>query len=312
MKNPLNLSLLSRVLSQPWAIRRETLVTLTQALLSGDSQNPPAALRDVARHRPSADTSWNVLQWSDDGQLVRAPVKMTSGYTAFNFEGLYADLRGALPALPENLHVMLLWGTLGRGWTQEDRWWMDPIDVDEVVNAVAKTPEGSTVILWFRSPGGIVTGVGEAASALRALAKTRRLIAFTDDLCASAAYWLAAQCEEIVATPSAEVGSIGVYLAFYDFCGMLEQAGIKLELFRAGALKGIGIPGNPLDAAARDHLAKGVEEWAVKFKSAVTDMRKLDDSTMQGQCLLGSNAFDANLVDNFATSAAAFFASFAA
>lgn len=64
-----------------------------------------------------------------------------------------------------------------------------------------------TVIL-IDSPGGVVSGLGEAAEVLRAAAKP--LTAFVTGQAASAAYWLAAQASEIVMDRAAMVGSIGV------------------------------------------------------------------------------------------------------
>ena len=88
---------------------------------------------------------------------------------------------------------------------------------------------------------------------------------------------------------------------------MLEMNGVKLELFKAGELKGIGVMGNPLDEKAREYLQAGVLEAYAQFTKAVTAMRALEDATMQGQTLSGKDALAANLVDRFQPSAAAFF-----
>jgi signal peptide peptidase SppA len=301
----LNLTLLSRVLTQPWAIREQTLVALTRALLSGEGnvQRPTLNVQ-----RPNADTTWAEFTFDEEKGWGRHKLPTTKGYTILNWEGMMASLRGTLPPVADGVHVFLVWGALGRGWTEIDRWWMDPVDTDDLCTAMAAVPEGEKTVLWFRSPGGIVTGIPEAGAEIRRLGETRKIVAFTDDLCASAAYWLAAQCSRIVATPTAAVGSIGVYLAFYDFCGYLEKMGVKLELFRSGDLKGIGVMGNPLDEAAREYLMDGVKDARKMFVKAVTDMRALEEATMQGQTLEGAAAKKANLVDGFKPSASAFLA----
>ena len=232
---------------------------------------------------------------------------MQRGYTPLNWESAYAAESG-LPEMPQGVHSILVWGMLGRGWTMTDKYWLDAIDVDDLTSAVSAVPEGETCVLWFRSPGGIVTGISECAASLRKLGKTRRILSFTDDLCASAAMWLATQAERIDSTPSAELGSIGVYLAYYDWCDYLEKAGIKLELFKAGELKGTGLTGNPLDAKARKHLQDGVDEWYRLFTADVLRNRDIATEHMQGQTLVGPAAKSANLVDSFFTSAAEYFA----
>jgi ClpP class serine protease len=63
-------------------------------------------------------------------------------------------------------------------------------------------------VLLVDSPGGVVSGLGEAAEGLRA--STKPVLAFVTGNCASAAYWLASQANEIVMDRSSAVGSIGV------------------------------------------------------------------------------------------------------
>lgn len=64
------------------------------------------------------------------------------------------------------------------------------------------------IVMLVDSPGGVVSGLGEAAEALRA--STKPITAFVTGYAASAAYWLASQAGEIVMDRSAAVGSIGV------------------------------------------------------------------------------------------------------
>jgi len=279
-----NLTLLSRVLSQPWAIRQEALSLFAQLVLAAA---PNGKAIDDRERQPGA--------------------RAQAGYLPLSGEACWAAEDDCLPDLPDGITCLLVWGVLGRAWTAGEKYWFDAIEVDDITRAIAATPEGQTIVLWFRSPGGITTGIPETAAALRKMGTSRRLLAFSDDLCASAAYWLASQCERIDATPTAAVGSIGVYLAFYDYCAYLEQAGISLELFKAGKLKGLGLPGNPLDDGARAHLQAGVDEAYRQFTADVLRNRDLAVETMQGQTQDGKNASAANLVDGFFPSAADYF-----
>lgn len=293
----MKIQLLNRILATPWAARRESLSLLTQLVIADERKSSHAGTV-TARAGKFESTSW-------DGETKALDIQR--GYTPLNWEAAYAA-NGALPQMPPGVHTVLVWGILGRGWTMTDKYWLDAIDVDDLTAAVAAVPEGETCVLWFRSPGGIVTGIGECAAALRKLGTKRRIVAFTDDLCASAAYWLAAQCERIDATPSADIGSIGVYLAFYDWCEYLAKAGIKLELFKAGELKGTGLTGNPLDPKSRQHLQEGVDDWYRQFTADVTRNRDIASEHMQGQCLVGKAALAAHLCDAFFASAADYFA----
>lgn len=282
-----NLTLLRRVVAQPWAVHRDTLRLFTRLLLTGESI--PGKERATERKRTA--------QHAGD-------------YEPLNWESGEALEDGLLPCLPEmsqGISVILPWGVLGRAWSAMERYFLDPVDVDQMIEEIAETPEGSTVVLWFRSPGGVISGIPEAAGQLRQLGKTRRLIAFTDDLCCSAAYWLAAQCSEIHATPTADLGSIGVYIALYDYTEYLSKLGVSLDLFKAGSMKAMGLEGNPLSDEEAALLQSQVDESYRAFTADVTRNRMIAEETMQGQSFRGKTAMQANLVDTFWPSASAFF-----
>jgi len=64
------------------------------------------------------------------------------------------------------------------------------------------------IVMLFDTPGGVVSGLGEAADAIRSSEKP--VIAFVTGYALSAGYWLATQASEIVVDRSGAVGSIGV------------------------------------------------------------------------------------------------------
>ena len=86
---------------------------------------------------------------------------------------------------------------------------------------------------------------------------------------ASAAYWLASQANEIITTGTAKVGSIGTYLAWLNESVKMQTQGVKLELFKAGTHKGLGLPGNELTQADRNYLQQSVEDTNAQFVGAV-------------------------------------------
>lgn len=157
-----------------------------------------------------------------------------------------------------------------------------------------------TIIMDFGSPGGEVTGIAEQGNRIAAAVANagKPIYAFVDSQCCSAAYWLASQCTEIVATPSATLGSIGVYVAWFDPSVAMQLAGYKLEMFAAGDHKGMGMPGRPLSAAERDMLQARVDNVYQKFTAAVTSGRPdVKKSTMQGQTFTGEQSLTNGLAD---------------
>lgn len=155
------------------------------------------------------------------------------------------------------------------------------------------------VLLNINSPGGQCVGNQEACDEIaEARDNGMEVYAFGDTQICSAAYNLAASCDEIYTTRSTYVGSIGVLMAMIDRTEQFKQAGLKAELFASGKYKGAGTPGIPLNDDQREYFQSLTEKFAGMFKENVQSNRQeVTDETMQGQCFIGSDALDAGLVD---------------
>lgn len=167
--------------------------------------------------------------------------------------------------------------------------------VASVMRDLDADPGVRSVIMDIRSPGGVVTGVPEFAKEVAGMSKP--VYAYTDDMMASAAYWIGASAQGVFASESARVGSIGVYMALADFTEAYAKEGVKIHLVRAGKYKGMGLPGT-LDAEALDLLQKGVDKTYGAFTSWVLSNRpgiSFDD--MQGQVFDADDALAKGLID---------------
>ena len=171
----------------------------------------------------------------------------------------------------------------------------DIADVEEMLEECEKDPSIKTIILDIDSPGGTSVGVPELANRIKNCSK--EVISFTENECCSAAYWLGSQASSFYATPSSSVGSIGVYIAFPDYSEAYKMEGVKMDVIKAGAYKGAGIPGTSLDDSQREMLQKEVEEIHTDFKEAVKSVRSfVEDSSMEGQTFSGKKGAEAGLV----------------
>lgn len=155
-----------------------------------------------------------------------------------------------------------------------------------------------TVIFHITSPGGMVVGLPELCAKLEAARGRVRLIAFADMECCSCAFWLASACDEVYFAPSAVVGCIGCYIAGADTSREWEMEGWKLELFRSGDLKGIGLDGKEWTEKERKFLKDRAINGGEKFKAFVRSRRgNVDEDAMQGQWFDGSEAPALGLCD---------------
>ncbi len=71
-------------------------------------------------------------------------------------------------------------------------------------------PMVKAIVFDFDTPGGEVNGIAELASIIFAARGKKPIWAYVGDLCASAGYWLAVACDQIIMHRTARVGSIGI------------------------------------------------------------------------------------------------------
>jgi signal peptide peptidase SppA len=178
---------------------------------------------------------------------------------------------------------------------------VDVADLSDAIDAFAANPEVEKVAFQISSPGGTVTGVEELANKIRGLGKPT--LAYTDSEMASAAYWLGSAADRVVSSPSATVGSIGVYIAIPDYSAAAEMAGIKMVVLKSGKFKGAGIEGTSLNADQIENLQASVDTIHGEFKAAVLMKRKMVKAeAMEGQTFSGKQAAAQGLVTGLADS----------
>lgn len=207
-----------------------------------------------------------------------------------------AEILGGVAVLPID-------GILAR---KPDPWEMafygveDSSAVLDMVNEAASNPDVKGILLSIDSPGGYLTGGPEIAQAVKAAAKEKPVVAWTGGSMASLAYWIGSQASEVISSPSASVGSIGVYMALADFTKAYEAMGIKVDVIKnkEGTFKAAGLPGTAMTPDQRSHFESKVQASFSEFSRSVKSARP--DATaesMQGQTFNGREAKAAGLVD---------------
>lgn len=106
-----------------------------------------------------------------------------------------------------------------------------PVGMDTIgtyIKNADRNPDIDAIILDIDSPGGTVAGTAMLGDVI---ANTQKpIVAFVNELAASAAYWLASQCDLIIASDEkAQVGSIGVMMSFADVQPAYERLGVKFH-----------------------------------------------------------------------------------
>lgn len=101
-----------------------------------------------------------------------------------------------------------------------------------ILEQLAKNPKVLGVVLDVDSGGGQAYGTAEFYDTIRNFSKP--IVTYTDGYLCSAAYYLGAAANFIVANTRADsIGSIGAYSSFVDMSGIIEKLGGKVHTFYA-------------------------------------------------------------------------------
>lgn len=177
-------------------------------------------------------------------------------------------------------------------------------DIAALASRFAQDDSITGVVLRMDSPGGMAVGVGVASDALTALASRKPLIAHTDGLMCSAAYWLGANAHAVIGSQSSMTGSVGTIMQHYDLSGLLDKLGVKARSFtnKQADLKGIGAFGVPLTKAQEEHLQAMVDDLGAQFLAHVHARRPgVQESALRGQSLFSAQALSNGVIDAVGT-----------
>jgi len=222
---------------------------------------------------------------------------------------LTVDVEEKTPRLPRvegKVAVIPIHGTIGH--RRSSGYWADTYseDIAKYLSEVVAGPGVGAAILDIDSPGGTVAGLSEVADAVNAVKATKPIYAVANPEAASAAYHIASQATKLFATPSGEVGSIGVWAAHQDVSAMLEQAGVKVSIISAGKYKTEGNPFEPLSDDAREEIQRNVDMHYDRFLGAVASGRGVNKSVVreqfgQGRMIEADRAKELGMIDGIAT-----------
>ena len=181
------------------------------------------------------------------------------------------------------------------GGTPLDEW-------TEQFESLMANSDVSAVVLDIDSPGGSVSGVAETAERMRAVMGNKPVVASSNFTCASAAYWIASQADQIVATTSSLTGSVGVIAIHENLAAALEAEGVDVTIISAGKYKAEANPYEELGNEARAELQRTVDSYYDKFVADVASGRGLPRATVrngfgEGRAVTAERAKEQDLVD---------------
>jgi signal peptide peptidase SppA len=180
------------------------------------------------------------------------------------------------------------------------------VEFRDAFREALNSPDVGSIVLDIDSPGGLIDLVPETAQEIADARGAKPIIAVANTMAASGAYWIGAQADEFVITPSGSAGSIGVYMVHEDWSGFNEQQGIKPTYISAGKYKTEGNPDEPLADDALAAWQQEVDDLYTMFVNAVAAGRgvtaqQVRDGYGQGRTPRAVRAIEAGLVDRVDT-----------
>jgi protease-4 len=172
------------------------------------------------------------------------------------------------------------------------------------LDAAARDPRVAGVVLRINSPGGSVTTCDIMAEELRRFrAETRKpLVACLMDVATAGAYYVAVECDVIVAHPTAITGGLGVVFNHYNLQDAMAQLNLIADPIKAGSKIDMGTVTAPLDDENRKMLQQMADAYHDLLKRRIKDRRPLmtvgDQRVVHdGRVLLASTAEALHMVD---------------
>lgn len=145
--------------------------------------------------------------------------------------------------------------------------------VQQQLRNAAADPQVRSIVLDIDSPGGMSSGCSETAALVRDISMAKPVVAVANSLTCSAAYAIASGANKIIASPSSQVGSIGVLYIHADRSGELSKRGLKFTIINAGAHKADGHPFGPLSDDVHADIQAMVNAHYEAFVNLVAEGR---------------------------------------
>ena len=165
-------------------------------------------------------------------------------------------------------------------------------DADEDENVKA-------IILRINSPGGSPAAAEEIVSAMKKIDKP--IVISMGDMAASAAYYISAPADRILANPDTMTGSIGVIWEFQNRSKFYDKDGTSFYIAKSGEFKDMGGDWKGLSDEEIQYADQVISEAYSRFVKEVADDRNLSLSKVKdladGRIYTGAKAMELGLVD---------------
>lgn len=176
---------------------------------------------------------------------------------------------------------------------------------EEITTVINVAQTGDEVIIRVESPGGVVHGYGLAAAQIVRLRDAGlNVTVCVDKVAASGGYLMSCVAHQIIASPFAIIGSIGVVAQVPNFNKLLKKYDVEYKEYTAGDYKRTVSLLGEITEKGEAKFKEQLEETHALFKGFVSHFRpQLDISKVAtGEYWYGADAIKLSLIDKIQTS----------
>ncbi len=180
--------------------------------------------------------------------------------------------------------------------------------INSALNNAFRDSTTAGVILRINSPGGSPVQAGMINDEIRRLRRefpNLPLYVVVEEMCASAAYYIAAASDQVFVDKASLVGSIGVITDNFGFTGIMDKVGVERRVQSAGKYKSIGDPFLPVTAEQKAHVQDMLDEIHQQFIKVVREGRgkrlKETPDLFSGLFWSGARSIELGLADGLGT-----------
>ncbi|MBT3456343.1 signal peptide peptidase SppA [bacterium] len=179
-------------------------------------------------------------------------------------------------------------------------------EINKNIKQLFKDSEIKAIFIEMDCSGG-ANGTGKALfDEIRTLKKEypKPVVVYTENVCASAGYWVACSADCIVASGCALVGSIGVFIPYqFKLKNFINKHEIQYNVIKAGKYKDVGDPFLDATPEGNEYLQEMIDDAYDQFVKDVAESRKLSttkqaiETWANGKVFTGNQALQHRLID---------------
>ncbi|NIA03698.1 MAG: hypothetical protein GWP12_04140 [Nitrospirae bacterium] len=147
---------------------------------------------------------------------------------------------GGLPMDSNKVSVIYVQGTMITGNIPGGLGYATSEDISKSIQDAAHDKNVKAIVLRVNSPGGSPAAAQEIVTEIKKAQEEKPVVVSMGDVAASAAYYISAPADRIIANPDTMTGSIGVIWLFENRSAFYEEEGTEFYVAKSGDFKDMG------------------------------------------------------------------------